>query len=428
MVRDASIGAIILILIALPHLASAFETSVLNNSCGDYSIYRSIDVNFDSTHNIYYVYTNRSVNISFEQSPNMFHIWNLYVEKDGKPYLFDPRPSLTPHEDNTFSFNYLVSNSDGFHFYKIEFNREDVKQFWPDWLYPFDQYKLIEMQNISEGMGTISEYKFPNVDIAISSTYDVYGGNATLTHEGIGKNLTFHYGERVIIANNTVYTSYICLLNNKIVGINIHLFYPIFNTYVEDPQELEVSGNIPEEHAITISRSPFPSQILFFILVILVGFIAYYNKKINTADRWKQFYETYAQSLLPIILAEYTVIAIPPSRPLMPTLFDAIILLPLLILLDAAENVIAGGVIAAIGFLLMSSDVSRAIIGLSLILPGFAAYLNYRSWKKWFGGLTVFAGFIIGTGMTLRFVTSNLFNLLGFIFALVGGILIIIEG
>jgi len=328
---------------------SVAESTTLNSStCGDdigTRIYELYDIDFDLVENKLVLYTNKSSSGIFYKKPEIIDIWNVKITIDDKPYAFIPRlliSDIGQQPNKTYFANYTIPLFDNKpHTIVIEFKSNNVKEVVSKHLYPFDVYQFSQRRNIENEMSRISHYKLPDVDI--ETTVSIRG-NATYYLPGkVLPPIIFDLQPRAIQNKNEVITSEFGIKKNKICGISV-VATELLKT---ESEEIGLSEMIEaevyeypviESHSITFRRSFFPSIFLFLVLGAFTIFLTLYNMA-NETTRKGALYKVYVQASLLIILAEFTVGILPPSRPLTLTLFDTIIVWPLIIsFLKKREN------------------------------------------------------------------------------------------
>ena len=335
---------IILALFLFVSLVGAEEINVLNMSNeADLQIYEITTVHFDSTYNEWHILSrNRSISLNFTSS-YMFHVWDFNAEIDGDPYLFVPRPSVAdigPKNNKTFYFKYELPIN-GTRLVKLSFWMSNVKRKtndiplplinWSIHIYPFDEYYIFSQnRTIQNGESRMVYFEFPDVDIKINALcigehqMEVKCGKKSTPME-------IKVNEKVINLKNKLLTTEVSIIDNKLVGFN----WTIFQVAPGYSKKIDCSFEGPfakENRNISFSRSFYPSQLLFYILASITIFVTIYHIR-KTKGVIERLYRIYVIVLVPLILIEFTVSIIPPSRPLSFTLLDSIVVWPLIILL-----------------------------------------------------------------------------------------------
>lgn len=295
-----------------------------------------IDKNFDSTFNTWYFSTKNAnssiIEINFENE-NEFSIWNFYVEKDGIPYVFIPKPQIVK-KDKKFNFNYVMYFEEA-DLVKIQFELNNIIPIRNQSWYPFDKYKLILVNTtFSEGVSVVEYIKFPESLIMYEGTSVANAPIKKIICDNKIKktniDVSVEAKQRITDISFSKITPEVYIYNGSLSGMRMTYFYPVKGEYVPSscqPYLDEISLSFP----IEISRSPFPSLYLFIVIGIFVFYISIYGfyKKSKSFNKYIEY--VYVRTTLPLILSEIVVSIIPPYRPLSFTLFDTIILWPLFI-------------------------------------------------------------------------------------------------
>ena len=322
--RHLLIFLFLAILIVIPIRTNA---NVLNTSSSDivtkYYEINNVDFNWTSVNLL--VQTNRTFNVEFI-STERFYLWDFNVEKDGKTILFLPR--LDSQEKNTeglFRFSReIASDTDSFFniSYGINNVRENISPFW----YPFDNYYLINrLIKFYPSESHIARYNFPvtdiNVNIKSRASAEVVcdGGKIQIP---VDAQENIHWVSMYSRQTTELGTD----SRNNLYGVRVRLLTPPYsNCTLQAPLGV---------HDATFKRTFFPAQFLFWLIFLYFSFLTCYYSVYKNERFWDGLKHVYIGAAVPLMFAEFTVSLLPPSRPLLFTLFDSLILLPLLFLVS----------------------------------------------------------------------------------------------
>jgi len=319
------------------------DLKILNSSTSDplsLIAYRIIDIdkNFDSTFNTWYFFVkkdNSSIEIELENK-NEFTVWNFYIEKDGIPYVFIPQPQIGGNVNDKFNFNYHI-NVDEAGLVKVQFNLNNIKPIRNKFLYPFDKYELFLINTtLKKDLSMVQYVKFPEslIQYESNSTVKIPIKKAKCDNKIVDIDFDIFLEAQQHLTEEAFgrLTPEMYIHDGKLAGIKATYLCPSEGGYMPCKCQPYFSEPLSIYFPIKISRSNFPSIYLFLVIGAFVVYISMYGfyKKRNCG--WYLEY-VYGRTTLPLILSEITVAILPPSRPLTFTLFDSIILWPLIILL-----------------------------------------------------------------------------------------------
>lgn len=320
------VSIVFLVLLAPPVNAEEIERLDSDIEGVQLIIYRIIEVDFENTKNTVYYQTTEDVNWTLSsrlKSLEISGIWNLNIERNGEQILFIPRPDIEQIGEEYFYKYNLYTNESAL--FKISFERKNVEEIVSKYLYPFDRYFIHAQQNITESVSTTTAFSFPKVDIIVEPSSKI---QADFEHPLVPYPLTLQAKESL---HNVFVTHEMVLINGEIKGMGVIL--------IGGPDYEEIVLPKPKTdlitHTIDISfgRTIFPSQFLFFVLAGYTVWVTLFWIRKERRSYSKIFYKIYVVTALPLIVAEFTISFLPPSRPLVPTLFDSIILWPLIMVL-----------------------------------------------------------------------------------------------
>lgn len=308
--------------------ASDTEEIINSYTCGDDTrvvIYQITEVNFDYTFNTLLIRLNDSaLNISFNYN-QMFHIWDLGIEIDNRPYKFFASPEIEDNDGNFF-FSYPLNSLNQTKMIKITYFMDNVKQQFPDFLYPFDYYILSQPnhnESVYRGMAISRKIIFPYglINGTVEKQYDL---NLKLNKHSIDSSIrTRIFGTdsiKVIPETGRRNEGQVCNLN--------FVYYNPANSQVI-PLELNW---MESQTKIGFGRNNLVIFIFLVLSVYLIMVTWYYIKKEYLLS--ERLYSTYVKaSIIPWFFSQFTISILPEiRRPYSFTVFDFIILFPLIMI------------------------------------------------------------------------------------------------
>ena len=304
-------------------------------------IYEIIEIHEDSTFNTYYIETkNRSEFVLDIINDEIFQVWDYSVIINNKQEKFYPRWMISDQDENP----------DGkFHFkHKIEI--DDTKDnfivltFWTDningnpFWYPYDRYNIKlqelviqdEITRTTKIVSAISNLK-PYLDAINNARL-----NTSLENPNLERIVSTHH--KIVDAREdnkyVIVTTETSLSQGKIGGFSGYLYEFIEGQWVKS-LEYPYFEEIKQIRDNVFERDFFPPKFLFWLLGLYVIFIVLnvfvFDVKYKSESLNKKYYRIYAKITLPAIFVEFALAFLPPLRPRIFTLFDTIILWPILI-------------------------------------------------------------------------------------------------
>lgn len=296
-------------------------------------IYEEVTVDFDHTENVWYIETDRPIDFNIT-SENKFEVWEVSLNFNSQNLFFDPRPLISSPQETSgvYLFSYQINETYAngtTKLFMLTFSASNVKEqglfhFWRgSFWYPFDKYEVFLMnRTIEEGMYRISYIQFPFPDPDIEDIENSMSMNPFCPI--IGDAGEYSSSQNLIKTRNTILTSGIGLKNGEIPYLKPTL------TYSNKDYTCQIS-NVKEGGSFLFGRTFFPSKLLFYFLLLYTGAIVLLTMKREPDKPFLHIlYIVYIRAGIAVLIAEFTVGFLPPSRPLHVTLFDFLILWPLI--------------------------------------------------------------------------------------------------
>lgn len=327
-------GVLILLLLTFLIIqVNAQEIETLNSATMETASmisYRIVEISpyVDSTYNTYYLLVkNKSfVDIEF-RNKQKFDIWDYEVSINGTQHKFIPRPQvgdpIERTENQYFFEDRIPLNEAAEQPIKITFWMSNIKDLRKRWFFPFDKYKVFLLDtDIQDKSTDIAKIISKKEDMLITPV--TTSGRVSITCGNKILNQPMEIKHNPIETRDMIMTSEMGRMNCTLSGITI-------TGYGCNP----CVQNLTQNTEIEINRALFPSILLFFLLGFYAIFITIYNFWVNKNFKtmWEKYHEIYAKLLIPLVIVEFTISFSPPWRPLGFTIFDSIILWPLIPLL-----------------------------------------------------------------------------------------------